>query len=156
MSRVDYYHDDAAPPANSLVPAASVVAFDGAGAVLLQRRTDNSLWTIPGGRQEPGETIRQAAVRETKEETGYDVSLVRLVGVYSDPGRIVAYSDGEARQEFSVCFEGRLIGGAAASSDETLEVALVPPSELGRLEMHESIRLRVQHCLERRSEPYVS
>jgi len=49
------------------------------------RRRDNGLWTIPGGGMEPGETIAQTAVREVQEETGIDVEVVSLIGIYSNP-----------------------------------------------------------------------
>jgi 8-oxo-dGTP pyrophosphatase MutT (NUDIX family) len=105
---------------------------------------------------EPGETIRQTAVREVKEETGYDVEVERLVGIYTDPERLAAYSDGEVRQEFSICFACRLVGGSAQESDESLEVAFFQPEELNALEMQDPIRLRIRHYLENRPEPYVS
>ncbi len=156
MSRTDYYHDPNVPEPNNLVPAASVVAVDSVGAILLQRRSDSGSWSIPGGRMEPGETIRQTAIRETREETGYSVELTRLVGLYTDPGRLAAYSDGEVRQEFSVCFAARIIGGSARTSDESLAVDLVAPRDLEQLDIHASIRLRIQHYLDDRTEPFIS
>jgi ADP-ribose pyrophosphatase YjhB (NUDIX family) len=69
-----------------------------------------------------GETIAQCAEREVKEETGLAVTAYHLVGVYSDPDHVFAYSDGEVRQEFSVCFACRILGGDIAKSDESLEV----------------------------------
>lgn len=156
MTRVDYYDDAEAPAANSLVPAASVVAVGESGAVLFHRRSDSGYWSIPGGRQEPGESVRECAIREAKEETGYDVEIVSLVGIYSDPRRVVAYADGEVRQEFSVCLAGRVVGGASRLSDESLEVSWFHPDELERVRMHDPVRLRVQHYLEHRAEPYIT
>lgn len=57
MPRHDYRDDPDAPKANSLVPAASVVVVDDAGHVLLQRRTDNGMWALPGGRMDIGESL---------------------------------------------------------------------------------------------------
>src|SRR5215469_3633547 len=62
-----------------------------------------------------GETIAQCAEREVKEETGLTVTAYHLVGVYSDPDHVFAYSDGEVRQEFSVCFACRILGGNIAA-----------------------------------------
>ncbi|HJP80558.1 MAG TPA: NUDIX domain-containing protein [Pseudonocardiaceae bacterium] len=59
---------------------------------------------IPGGAQEIGETIGAAVVREVLEKTEIDVEPTGIIGVYSDPDHVVAFSDGEARQEFSICF----------------------------------------------------
>ncbi len=105
---------------NSLTPAASAVVTDEDGRILLHRRSDNDLWSIPGGAMEIGESIAETAVRETREETGLDVRPLYVVGVYSNPGHVVEYSDGEVRQQFSVlrlrgrwgtnCVEFRIIG----------------------------------------------
>lgn len=155
MSRIDHYNDPNAPTANSLMPAASAVVADGEGRILLARRRDNDLWTIPGGGMEPGETIAQTAVREVKEETGIDVEILRLVGLYSDPRHVVEYTDGEVRQQFSISFACRPTSTATATSDETSEVRFVEPAELDRLDIHPSIRLRIQHYLEDLGEPYL-
>ncbi|MBW0010462.1 MAG: NUDIX domain-containing protein, partial [Pseudonocardiales bacterium] len=77
--RVDYYHDPDAPPANSIVVAVTALILDAAGQLLMIRRTDNDLYTIPGGAQEIGETISQAVVRETQEETGILVEVTGLI-----------------------------------------------------------------------------
>ncbi|MGL5830163.1 MAG: NUDIX hydrolase [Angustibacter sp.] len=143
MGRRDYYDDPSAPAANSLVPAASVVVLDGHGHVVLHRRRDNDLWALPGGVMELGESIAECAVRETCEETGLDVELVGIVGIYSDPKHVFAYDDGEVRQEFSICFLGRVTGGSLSTSDESHEVRAFPPGEIADLPMHPSIRTRI-------------
>jgi ADP-ribose pyrophosphatase YjhB (NUDIX family) len=58
---------------------------DNEGRILMIHRTDNDMWALPGGAQDIGETIAQTAIRETKEETGIDIEITGLVGVYSDP-----------------------------------------------------------------------
>ncbi len=155
MTRIDHYNDPDAPEPNRLAPAASAVIADDDGRILLAKRTDNGLWTIPGGTMNPGETIAETAVREVKEETGIDVEAVSLVGIYTNPRHVVEYSDGEVRQQFSVCFACRRIGGELATSDETSDVRYFSPIDLGDIEIHPSIRLRIQHYLDQRSEPYL-
>lgn len=54
-------------------------------SVLLVKRSDTGVWALPGGRREAGETLGQAAARETKEETGYEVTLTRELGIYRLP-----------------------------------------------------------------------
>ncbi len=103
----------------------------------------------------PGETIAETAVREVKEETGLDVEVVSLVGIYSNPDHVVEYSDGEVRQQFSVCFACRYLGGELATSDETSEVGYFSPDKVKDMEIRPSIRLRIQHYLEKRSDPYL-
>jgi len=84
--RNDYYDDPAAPEANSMVPSVNVVVANAAGEILLIRRSDNGNWAVPGGAIDPGESMTQAAVRETKEESGIDCQITGLVGIYTDPG----------------------------------------------------------------------
>jgi 8-oxo-dGTP pyrophosphatase MutT (NUDIX family) len=155
MTRIDHYDDPDAPRPTSLIPAASAVVVDENGRLLLARRRDNTLWTIPGGAMEPGESIVDTAVREVEEETGVQVEVRGLVGIYSNPRHVVEYADGEVRQQFSVCFAARPISGVPGPSDETSEVRYVEPHKLEQLDIHPSIRLRIQHFLECRSEPYL-
>lgn len=61
------------------------VAIFRAGEILLTQRQDFHVWCMPGGHLEPGETFPQAAKREVQEETGIDVRVSRLVGIYSRP-----------------------------------------------------------------------
>src|SRR5262245_826148 len=133
MPKLDYYHDPDAPAANSIVVAASAYVEDAAGRVLMIQRSDNGLWAIPGGRQDIGETIAVTAEREVREETGLLIEVVGLVGIYSDPGHVIAYDDGEVRQEFSVCFRARPVGGKLATSSESKRVEWIAPDELGKL-----------------------
>ncbi|MFJ7201923.1 NUDIX hydrolase [Streptomyces sp. NPDC098789] len=143
MARRDYEDDPDAPRANSLVPAASAVVVDGEGRVLLQRRTDNGMWALPGGKMELGESIGDCAVRETLEETGVTVEVTGIVGTYTDPGHVFAYDDGEVRQEFSICLLARPTGGTLRTSDESFEVAWCAPDAIDDLPMVASIRKRI-------------
>lgn len=154
MARVDYFHDPNAPKANSLRPAVSAFVQDDAGRLLMIRRTDNDKYAIPGGQQEVGETLAQAAVREVKEETGVDVEVTGLIGLYSNPDHVIAYDDGEVRQEFSICFRARFLGGEPRTSNESKEVQWVDRNNLGKLDIHPSIKLRIQHAFEERLTPY--
>ena len=154
MSRVDHFRDPEAPAPNSIVIAVSTFVLDDAGRLLMIRRTDNDLYALPGGRHELGETMTETAVRETREETGYDVAVTSLVGIYSDPEHAMAYDDGEVRQEFSICFRADLIGGEARTSSESSEVVWVTLAHLDDIEVHPSIRLRIEHALTDNPAPY--
>ncbi|MFE7559079.1 NUDIX domain-containing protein [Kitasatospora sp. NPDC057500] len=143
MPRRDYEDDPNAPEANSLVPAASVVVVDDAGRVLLQRRTDNGMRALPGGRMDIGESLAGCGVRETREETGIDIEITGIVGTYTDPRHVFAYDDGEVRQEFSICLLGRPLGGELRVSDESHEVAWFTPTETDDLPMVSNIRRRL-------------
>jgi ADP-ribose pyrophosphatase YjhB (NUDIX family) len=147
MGRVDYYDDPAAPPANSLVPAASAIVVDARGRILLHRRRDNDRWALPGGVMELGESLGDCAVREVREETGLEVEPVGIVGIYSDPKHVFAYDDGEVRQEFSICLECRIVDGELAVSEESFEVEFFTADAIKALPMVDSIRLRVTDYL---------
>ncbi|MEH1011712.1 NUDIX domain-containing protein [Micromonospora sp. CPCC 206060] len=155
MARIEHYHDPDAPQANSIVVAVSVFVRDAQGRVLLIQRTDNGLWSLPGGGQEIGESVAQTAVRETREETGIDVEVVGMVGVYSDPNHVVEYSDGEVRQQFSLCFRAVPVSGEPTPSDESTAVRWVARDELGNVDVHPSTLLRINHGYEERSDPYI-
>ncbi|QNP75884.1 NUDIX domain-containing protein [Streptomyces roseirectus] len=152
---IEYYADPGAPEPNSLVVAASAVVAGDRGRILLQRRQDNGLWALPGGGMEMADSLPGAAVREVREETGLDVEITGLVGTYTDPRHVIAYSDGEVRRQFNVCFTARVVGGRLAISDESTELRFVPPEELAELPMHHTQRLRLRHFLERREWPYL-
>jgi len=155
MARVDYFEDPAAPKANSVVPSTTAIVSDGQGRIALVKRKDNELWALPGGGMELGESIEQGAVREVKEETGLDVEVDGLVGVYTNPHHVMAYDDGEVRQQFSLCFTTKLLGGELQFDDESTDIAWVAEGDLVSYPMHPSMRLRVQHFFDRRALPYL-
>jgi hypothetical protein len=64
----------------------AMIAIIQAGQILLIKREDFEVWGLPAGQLEPGESVAQAAVREAYEETGLEVQLTRLVGIYFIPG----------------------------------------------------------------------
>jgi 8-oxo-dGTP pyrophosphatase MutT (NUDIX family) len=102
-----------------------------------------------------GETIVQAVVREVEEETGLKVQITGLVGLYTDPRHVIAYANGEVRQQFNICFRGRVVGGTLKASDESSDVEFVSRDRLDNLPMHPTTRLRVDHYLQDRLEPYL-
>ncbi|MEH1124435.1 NUDIX hydrolase [Micromonospora sp. CPCC 206061] len=155
VGKTDYLNDPNAPRANSLVVAVTAVVRDDAGRVLLVRRSDNDYWALPGGAQDIGESTSEAVMREVLEETGIAVEVIGISGVYSDPGHVIAYDDGEVRQEFSICFRARPVGGQLRSSPESKSTAWIVPADLESLFIHPSMRLRIQHGIEQRSSPYI-
>ncbi len=155
MARIDYIDDPDAPKANSVVPSVVAVVEDNDGRILMIHKTDNDLWALPGGGHDIGEFIRETVVREVREETGFEVEVTNIVGTYTNPNHVMAYDDGEVRQQFSIAFSAKLVGGALRASDESREVAWVAPANLDILEIHPSMRLRIQHYLDRRPSPYI-
>ena len=155
MARIDYINDPNAPAANSVVPSVTAVVEDNQGRILLIHKTDNNLWALPGGGHDIGESIADTVIREVKEETGYDVQVTGLVGTYTNPRHVMAYDDGEVRQQFSLCFRAQLLGGEARTSSESKAVEWVAPTDLLELPIHPSMRLRIQHYLEHRDQPII-
>ena len=154
--RIDFYHDPDAPPTTSIVPSANVAVTNEAGELLLVRRSDSDNWALPGGAVDLGESLAQAAVRETKEESGIDCEITGLTGIYYDPAHVLLYtSNGEVRQEFSIVLTARATGGQPTPSSETSEVRWVRLDDVGSYQMDRSMRLRVQHYAEHRDRPYV-
>jgi ADP-ribose pyrophosphatase YjhB (NUDIX family) len=136
-------------------PGVSAV-IRGPDGILLQRRTDNLLWGLPGGGVEPGESVVEAVIREVREETGLEVTPVRLVGVYSSPAnhQIVTYPDGNVIHYVSTGFECRIVGGALTGGPESLEVRWWPVDALpdDMMPMH---RIRIHDALAEQVEAFV-
>jgi 8-oxo-dGTP pyrophosphatase MutT (NUDIX family) len=102
-----------------------VIVEDAQGRILLEQRRDCGLWGLCGGALDLGESFEAAAIREVKEETGLDVEIVRLQGVYSGPQyRIVYFADnGDVTQKLDVVLVARITCGKLVKSheSETLE-----------------------------------
>ncbi|KJK55863.1 NUDIX hydrolase [Saccharothrix sp. ST-888] len=155
MSRKDYFDDPNAPKAQRIVPAVTAFVVNDHGDLLLERRSDNGKWGMPGGTLEIGENLASAVVREVREETGIDVDVVGLVGTYSNPGHVIEFSDGEVRQEFSLCFRARPTGGILRASSESFEVRWVPRGELDALDIAPTTRLRLDHGFRAEADPFI-
>jgi ADP-ribose pyrophosphatase YjhB (NUDIX family) len=155
MTRTEYYDTPDAPEPNSLVVATSAVIEDSHGRILLQRRTDSGNWALPGGAMEMHESLTDSVIRETKEETGLEIEVTGLVGTYTDPKHIIAYTDGEVRRQFNICYTARVVRGELQASSESTALAFVHPSELDSLPIHHTQRLRLTHFLQGHEAPHL-
>ncbi len=155
-TRIEHLNNPDAPKVNSIIPAASVVVENDEGKLLLIERADNGNWTIPGGAMEFGESLSDTAVREAKEETGFDIEIVGLVGIFTNPNRRIEYtSNGEVRQEFSVVYRGRPTGGEATLNEEATAVEWVAPGDLDDLTISAEVRKRIARHLSGEEAPYL-
>lgn len=99
------------------------------------------------GKQELGETITECAIRETKEETGVEVAVDGILGIFSDPSHIVAYSDGEVRQEYEVTLLAHPVGGTPGPNEEADDVRWAHPDDLDGFDIHPTMRRQIAHYL---------
>jgi ADP-ribose pyrophosphatase YjhB (NUDIX family) len=152
MARRDYFYDPEAPKPNSIRAAAAVALFDSGGNILLLRRKDNDKWTMPGGTLDFGESLTYCAIREVREETGLQVRITGLIGTYTDPHILIAYSDGEVRQEFTFVYAAEVESGELKIDDESKEAAWVPLSSAVELPLAESQRRRLNDVKEYQKE----
>ncbi|WP_261574873.1 NUDIX domain-containing protein [Frankia gtarii] len=98
----------------------------------------------------------EVTAREAGEETGLTVEIIGILETYTDPRHVIAYDDGEIRQQFAICFEARITGGTLlADGGEVKEARFVAAEDLDTLNLHPSRRPRVGHYLARRLTPYI-
>ncbi|MCO6009732.1 NUDIX domain-containing protein [Actinoallomurus purpureus] len=155
--RIDYHDDPNAPKPNSMVPSVNAAVTNDDGDILLIRRTDNNNWALPGGAIDLGESVAQAAIRETQEETGITPEITGLVGIYTDPRHVIHYtSNDEVRQEFSIVLTGRPVGGQPTPSNESSEVRWVTTTDIDLYTMDHAMRKRIERYLSPTDAPEIT
>ena len=133
----------------------SAAIFDEHGRVFLTRRADNGQWCLPSGGMEPGESVTEACAREVWEETGLQVRVKRLVGVYSHPDQLTVYPDGNKSHIVALHFEADIVEGTPTLSDETTDFSFFHLEEIDGLEMLGRHRERIVDTLEKRPEALI-
>lgn len=128
-----YIADLRAKIGNALLmsPGVAAVIFNAQGEVLLQRRSDNGNWGLPGGAIDPGEEPADAVVREVFEETGLHVVPERVIGIFGGPDLHFTYPNGDQIMVISITFGCRITGGELViNDDESLELRYFDPTQL--------------------------
>lgn len=100
---------------------AFAIITDDEGRVLISRRTDSGWYNLPGGGVEPHESVPEGLVREVREETGLEVEVGRMVGLYNKP----------QKHEVVLTFAARVVGGTMQPSNEADLHEWVALNELG-------------------------
>jgi 8-oxo-dGTP diphosphatase len=149
--RIDYHDDMNAPLPNSIKPAVAVALFNAENRLLVVKRKDSGNWAIPSGTLELGEDLITCGRREIKEETGFDIEIVDLIGTYTNPKTVVAYTDGEVRQEFTLLYEGKIVGGEMSIDEESTEIRWVGMDEILNLPLAASQRQRIKDVVTHRA-----
>ncbi|MBU8733785.1 NUDIX hydrolase [Cytobacillus oceanisediminis] len=129
-------------PPKHIVSAATIVLNEQKEILLIKGPRRG--WEMPGGQVEEGESLKDAAIRETKEETGIDIEVLKFCGVYQN------VSD-------SICntlFLGKPIGGELTTSPESLEVGFFPVKKALEMVTWKNFRQRIEFCLNEKLHPF--
>ena len=129
-------------PPKHIVSAATIVLNDQKEILLIKGPRRG--WEMPGGQVEEGESLKDAAVRETKEESGIDIEIIRFCGIFQNV-------DG------SICntlFLGKAIGGVPTTSPESLEVGFFPINIALEMVTWKNFRQRIEYCLNDATQPF--
>ncbi|TFE02376.1 NUDIX hydrolase [Jeotgalibacillus salarius] len=101
-------------------------------------------WEMPGGQVEEGESLEAAAIRETKEESGIDIEIVRFCGIFQNVERSVC----------NTLFLAKPVGGQCTTSPESLEVGFYPVDEALEMVTFKNFRERIKRCLHKDTQPF--
>ena len=129
-----WYRDPSAPAPTEPRRAGVCFLVELDGGVLIDRRSDDGSLALTGGALDEGETVLECLARELREETGLEIETATLLGVFSDPTRVVSYPDGAVNRLLSVAFViAPKPGRTPRVSDESLGLEVVPREELSAL-----------------------
>lgn len=168
VARGQEVKEPAASEPGRLVMGIAVALADDEGRLLLRRDAGSRLWALPGG-MDPTETdsietgltqidhaesLPQAAIRVVRQETGLDIVITGLIGLYTDARQVIAAS-GQVRRQVAVVLSGRVSGGRLIVGQESTQLEWVEPRRVEELPMRPAQRLRLRHVLEGRAQPYI-
>lgn len=105
---------------NKIIMNASGAIIEKDGLILLQRRSDNGKWGLPGGIMEMDETYQEGAIREVKEETGLDIKLDYLVGIYHNKN--LKWPSGDKAHVICAVYKAHILSGDIQKDHESLEL----------------------------------
>jgi len=129
------------PPMHIL--SAAAVVLNEHGEILLIKGPRRG-WEMPGGQVEEGESLKEATVREVKEETGIEVEVVKFCGVFQNVGDSIC----------NTLFLAKAIGGIETTSAESLEVGYYPVAEALEMVTWKNFRQRIEYCLNDTTHPF--
>lgn len=99
---------------------------------------------MPGGQVEEGESLKAAAIRETKEETGVDIEVLKFCGIYQNVHNSIC----------NTLFLAKPVGGELATSPESLEVGFFPIDQALEMVTWKNFRQRIEYCLNEHTHPF--
>lgn len=129
-------------PPKHIVSAAAIVINDKNELLLIKGPRRG--WEMPGGQVEVGESLTHAAIRETKEESGIDIEIIKFCGIFQNVGNSIC----------NTLFLAKPIGGELIQSSESLESGFFPIDEaLNKVEWKD-FRQRIECCLKPEMQPF--
>lgn len=137
------------------VGCSAVIFHKNRDKILLTRREDNNQWCLPSGGMESGESASETCIREVEEETGLEVVIKRLIGVYTTPHELVVYRDGNKIQLVALCFEAEIVGGELRLSSETTEYGYFSYQEIQALDLLSNHIQRIEDAYSRETATFI-
>jgi mutator protein MutT len=148
MSLKIYYQDPHAPKPNfPLTPGISAVITNNQNKILLHRRADHPQWTLPGGKMKLGESISECCHREVTEETGLNVTIEKVVGLYTSPDYVLAFSSDKIFQPFVVAFLCTTRDDSININQESEEAAWFKIENISRLNLLPNTQQIIEHAM---------
>ena len=129
-------------PPKHILSAATIVLNEKSEILLIKGPRRG--WEMPGGQVEEGESLKAAAIRETKEETGIDIEVTRFCGVFQNVSNGIC----------NTLFLGKPIGGELETSFESLEVGYFPITQAMEMVTWKNFKQRIEYCLNKELHPF--
>lgn len=129
-------------PPKHIVSAATIILNDQNEILLIKGPRRG--WEMPGGQVEEGESLKEAAIRETKEESGIDIEITKFCGIFQNVGASIC----------NTLFLGTPIGGEPTTSIESLEVGYFPIEKALEMVTCGNFRQRIEYCLNDEMQPF--
>jgi 8-oxo-dGTP diphosphatase len=130
-------------PTKHIVSAATIVLNDQNEILLIKGPRRG--WEMPGGQVEEGESLRDAAIRETLEESGIEIEVVKFCGVFQNISASIC----------NTLFLARPVGGKPTTSSESLEVGFFPIENALEMVTWKNFKQRIEYCLDEKLHPFL-
>ncbi len=129
-------------PPKHIVSAATIVINEQREILLIKGPRRG--WEMPGGQVEEGESLKEAAIRETKEETGIDIDGLKFCGIFQNVSNSIC----------NTLFLATPVGGEFTTSAESLEVGFFPIEKALEMVTWKNFRQRIEYCLDKNTQPF--
>ncbi|WP_248514175.1 NUDIX hydrolase [Sporosarcina sp. NCCP-2222] len=129
-------------PAKHFVSAATIVLNEQNEILLIKGPRRG--WEMPGGIVEEGESLKEAAIRETKEEAGIEIEVIKFCGIFQNVQKSIC----------NTLFLAKPVGGELTTSPESIEVGFFPIEQALQMITIDNFRQRIEYCLDNGKHPF--